>query len=171
MSKPLNCEQLKAIAMLAQGESENEVASTLSKSRSWVQQVKRHPEYQKIKDANTDAVVQAVAENTKKGASQTFSEWENRRRVQREREWQISQALLDKAQDMIEQFSLEEKRWSLKDVCSCLEISSKLARSSAQMWDEDLNAAITLVRKFGFDVVDTQRQDGCAFESVGEDEF
>ncbi|MDF5718260.1 MAG: hypothetical protein PUP93_31430 [Rhizonema sp. NSF051] len=72
---------------------------------------------------------------------------------------------------MIEQFSLKEKRWSLKDVCSCLEISSKLARESAQMWDEDLNAAITLVRKFGFDVVDNQVQDGYPFESVGEDDF
>ena len=156
--------------MLAQGESENEVASTLSKSRSWVQQLKRHPDYQKIKDANTDAMVQAFAENTKKGASQAFSEWESRRLMQREREWQLSQALLDKAQDMISQFSLEEKRWSLKDVCSCLETSSKLARESAQMWGEDLNAAITLVRRFGFDVVDNQLQDGYAIESVAEDE-
>jgi transcriptional regulator len=76
--KPLTLLQIKAIALLAQGSSEHEVADALGKSRSWVQTVKRHPEYRKIKNTSVDAIAQAVVEQVKQSTINDLEEIRNR---------------------------------------------------------------------------------------------
>jgi len=68
-------------------------------------------------------IFQAEIEETK---------WHDRRREIREREWEVSNALLNKAADMLNK-DLGFCSWNLRDAGRFAEIASKLARVAARM--------------------------------------
>jgi hypothetical protein len=82
--------------------------------------------------------------------------WVARRDEQRQREWEISQNLMDKAQEILKEF-LAQQKYSVRDAAALAETASKLARASAELWGGDLNGAIALVKQYGYEVVDPRR--------------
>jgi hypothetical protein len=75
---------------------------------------------------------------------------ESRRFVVSEHEWEISQKLLEKAIELLP--SVKGAR--LDAIVQAVNQASTLMRSSADMFDGDLNAAINVIKKAGFQVID-----------------
>ena len=135
--KPLAPQQIKAIALLGQGLSEHEVADALHKSRSWVQSVKRHPEYQKIKSASTDAIAQAVVEQVKQATIDDLEEIRNRFRAASDLIFESAYSYLSKIRDRIqsletaEDISPQRLAQSMKLASEAIVISLDLSKASA----------------------------------------
>jgi len=160
--KPLTSLQLQAVSLIADGQTETQVATACKKSRSWVQELKRREDFQvAIKEAqrNKESLKQGLQEVQKEvfqeKISEVLEEWKTRQGQLREREWEISQKLLLKAEEMLE-FSIEERRWTFRDAAMFLDVASRIGRQSSELWQSDLNAAIQVVLKYGYEVVDTQ---------------
>lgn len=62
MSKPLTVLESKAAQLMSSGFTESQVAEACGKSRSWVQRLKRRPEFQEIVGRSTKEITQAVAQ-------------------------------------------------------------------------------------------------------------
>lgn len=162
MPKPLNSLHLQAAALLAEGKTESEVAVACGKSRSWVQELKRREDFQaaveenrKKKEVHKQELQQFQKELFQEKISEALEDWIARQQQLRQQEWELSQKLLLKAQEMLE-FSIEERRWNFRDACQFLETASKIGRLSSELWQSDLNAAIQIVLKHGYEVIDTQ---------------
>lgn len=97
--------------------------------------------------------------------------WHERRRQIREKQWEMSQALMAKAEKML-QFPLISKeisedgqtiikpaKWGFRDAATLTQLAVDLGRESSELWGDDLNAAITLVRKYGFGLTDKYQLD------------
>ncbi len=69
----------------------------------------------------------------------------------RSQEWELSQLLLDKARKALEDLEISGR---IQNIANALKIGSELGRISSELWSSDLNAAISLVRQYGFDIVD-----------------
>jgi len=170
--KPLNSIHLQAASLIAEGRTESEVAAACSKSRSWVQELKRREDFQaaieearKKKEVDKKELQQFQKEVFQEKITEVLDDWIARQSQLREQEWQISQKLLLKAQEMLE-FSIEERRWNFRDACQFLEVASKIGRLSSEMWQSDLNAAIQIVLRHGYEIIDIQEiEDG---ESLSE---
>ncbi|MGG6297813.1 hypothetical protein ACQ4M4_25755 [Leptolyngbya sp. AN02str] len=74
--------------------------------------------------------------------------WEARRIDLRDRQWLLSIALLEKASTLLEIKSDSE---TVKDVAAIVQKGCALARQAAQLQD-DLNAALLTVDRFGYEV-------------------
>ena len=165
MSKPLTSLQLQAACLIADGQTEIQVATACKKSRSWIQDLKRREDFQaavkeaqRKKNSLKEGLQQVQKEVFKKKISEDLEDWKARQQQLREQEWEISQKLLLKAQEMLE-ISIEERRWNFRDACQFLEVASKIGRLSSEFWQSDLNAAIQVVLKYGYEVVDTQQSE------------
>ena len=92
--------------------------------------------------------------------------WQERRRQMREKQWEMSQALMAKAEKML-QFPLTTKelsedgqtvikpaKWGFRDAAAMTQLAVALGRESSELWGDDLNAAIMMVRKYGFGLTD-----------------
>lgn len=165
MPKPLNSIHLRAASLIAEGKTESEVAAACGKSRSWVQELKRREDFQaaieearKKKEVHKKELQQFQKEVFQEKISEVLDDWIARQSQLREQEWQISQKLLLKAQEMLE-FSIEERRWNFRDACQFLEVASKIGRLSTELWQSDLNAAIQVVLRHGYEVIDTQQSE------------
>jgi hypothetical protein len=163
--KPLNSIHLRAASLIAEGKTESEVAAACGKSRSWVQELKRREDFQaaieearKKKEVHKKELQQFQKEVFQEKISEVLDDWIARQSQLREQEWQISQKLLLKAQEMLE-FSIEERRWNFRDACQFLEVASKIGRLSTELWQSDLNAAIQVVLRHGYEVIDTQQSE------------
>lgn len=135
-ANPLTPLQLQAVALLAQGLSEHEVAEALGKSRSWVQSVKRHPEYKKIKDASTDAVAEAVVQHAKEATLSDLEEIRNRFKLASDLIFESAYGYLEKIRDRIqtleeEDVSPQRLGGSLKQASETLAIALELSKSAA----------------------------------------
>jgi hypothetical protein len=173
VSKPLTSLQLQAASLIANGQTETQVATACKKSRSWIQDLKRREDFQaavkeaqKNKESFKQGLQQLQKEVFQKKVSEDLEDWRSRQKHLREQEWEISQKLLLKAQEMLE-FSIEERKWSFRDAAIFLEIASRIGRQSSELWQSDLNAAIQVVLKHGYEVVDTQQTEyGESFSEV-----
>lgn len=143
--------QLQAALLAAQGFSAKEVADHVNVSLRTIQRWQKLPLYiQTIQTLSS----KVRSESIEKLADELIEEnqiWEQRRRELREREWKLSNLLLEKAEKILEDSDLEISPRQLSNI---LEIGSDLARRAAEMWDSDLNAAIALTRRYGFNVVE-----------------
>lgn len=149
--RELESAQLQAAILIGQGVSTKETADRLNVSLRTVQR------WQKL-DLFVETV-QNLANKVRKGSIEKLADeliqenqiWEQRRRELREREWKLSNLLLEKAEKLLEDSELEISPRQLSNI---LEIGSDLARRAAEMWDGDLNSAIALTRRYGFNVVE-----------------
>jgi transposase len=143
--------QLQAAILVAQGVSTKEAADRIGVSLRTVQR------WQKL-DLFIETV-QSLSSKVRKGSVDKLADeliqenliWEQRRRELREREWKLSNLLLEKVERLLEDTNLEI---SPRQLSNMLEIGSDLARRAAEMWESDLNSAIALTRRYGFNVVD-----------------
>ena len=159
-------QQLRCARLLAQNFSEQEVSSQLGVSRSTVQRWKRLTGFREaIEKAKIGK--SPFETETQKSQKQVLEEivqedlkdWSLRRQELREAEWRICQKLLHKAEEMLN-FSLEERKWSFRDAVMFLEISSRIGSQSSELWQGDLNGAIALILKYGYEITDSQEQAG-----------
>jgi transposase len=143
--------QLQAAILVAQGVSTKEAAHRVGVSLRTLQR------WQKL-DLFIETI-QTLGNKVRKGSVEKIADeliqenliWEQRRRELREREWKLSNLLLEKAERLLEDTELEISPRQLSNI---LEIGSDLARRAAEMWEGDLNSAIALTRRYGFNVVD-----------------
>lgn len=97
--------------------------------------------------------------------------WQERRRQMREKQWEMSQALMAKAEKML-QFPLTTKevsedgktvikpaKWGFRDAAAMTQLAVALGRQSSELWGSDLNAAIAIVHKYGFGLTDKFKSD------------
>jgi transposase len=155
----LSSEQLKAVQLFIDGASEQEVSDACGCSRSTVQRWKRKPEFQLAIENGKQQVEVLFKEEIKKSQQQIIEiqvqSWEARREELRELEWQLSERLFRKGEEMLS-IPLEEKKWTFREAFLCLQTASELARKSSQTWDDDINSALQLVRSFGYAIIDEQ---------------
>lgn len=143
--------QLQAAILVAQGVSTREAADRVGVSLRTIQR------WQKL-DLFVETI-QSLGSKVRRGSVEKIADeliqenliWEQRRRELREREWKLSNLLLEKAEKLLEDVDLEISPRQLSNI---LELGSDLARRAAEMWDGDLNSAIALTRRYGFNVVD-----------------
>lgn len=155
-------DQLRAIELLSEGITETEVASILSKSRSWVQRQKKIPEFKEaiksFKQKTASIFKEELEKNQYEAIQKEVESWEIRRQFLREQEWLASQKLFELAMKMLDDPLLQEKRWTFKDTTNILQVASELARVSSELWSSNLNAAIELTRRYGYDIIDQQQE-------------
>lgn len=85
--------------------------------------------------------------------------WATRREEFRERQWDLADQLLKRAEDMlrsplsnIDKEGNASEKWNFRDIANFIAEGSRLSRQSAEAWDGDLNAAIALVHKYYADL-------------------
>ncbi|HIK39787.1 hypothetical protein [Thermoleptolyngbya sp. M55_K2018_002] len=85
--------------------------------------------------------------------------WATRREEFRERQWRLAEKLLERAEEMLERsLSSTDKdgniieRWNFRDAATFVSEGTKLARQAAEIFDSDLNAALTLVERYHDDL-------------------
>jgi hypothetical protein len=112
----------------------SEVARRCNKSRSliarwsqrwdWVERARAWDDYvQGTVFESKDEVIRRVAEEEAEA-------WVARMRAQREQEYQMSQRLIAKAQEMLDS-SLDTSRWSMRDASAFLDAAARLVRQAA----------------------------------------
>jgi hypothetical protein len=87
-------------------------------------------------------------------ASAEESEWHQRRQQLREKEWQVSELLFQKAEAALRDLELVGR---IQNIANALKIASELGRKSSELWDSDVNAAIALLLKFDYEVKDKKQ--------------
>lgn len=152
--------QYQAIQMLLNGASDKEIIASCNCSRTTLHRWKKNPEFKSALSTGmekTDAIFKEQIEKSHKELIEKEVEaWKERQIRVREQEWLASEKLFALGIKMLESVNIEEKRWSLKDVTTILETSSNLARLSSEMWSKDLNAAMQLVLRYGYEIIDKQ---------------
>lgn len=78
-------------------------------------------------------------------------EWSLRREQLRAREWEASELLFQKAMQALRELELSAR---MQNIANALKIASELGRKSSELWGDDLNAAVTLLLRYNYDVVD-----------------
>lgn len=85
--------------------------------------------------------------------------WALRREEFRERQWRLAEKLLDRAEEMLgRSLTTTDKdgntieRWNFRDAATFVSEGTKLARQAAELFDGDLNAAMTLVERYHDDL-------------------
>lgn len=143
--------QLQAAILVAQGVPTREAADRVGVSLRTIQRWQKLDLFvETIQSLGSKVRTASIA----KIADELIQEnqiWEERRKELREREWKLSNLLLLKAEKLLENVDLEISPRQLSNI---LELGSDLARRAAEMWSGDLNSAIVLTRRYGFDVVD-----------------
>ena len=151
--------QIKAAELLGQGKSQGEVADCVGVNRRTIVRWLAIPEFKNLcyglrsRPALREfPPIRARIEN--------LSEWDlddplsrdEAHKELRKLEWQISIAILKKALTSLE--NLEFSR--VRDLMNSVEIASSLARKSGEVFSSDINAAIDLLKRYDFDVIDRQ---------------
>jgi hypothetical protein len=91
-------------------------------------------------------------------------EWHQRRQKLREKEWAVSELLFQKAEAALRDLELVGR---IQNIANALKIASELGRKSSELWDSDINAAIALLLKFNYQIIDKNLVD----EEESEDEI
>jgi hypothetical protein len=153
---PLSPKQLQALTLIGRGDSPRTVALAIGVSYRTIYRWLTLPEFQNL----TEQISTQTRILTVEGATESFQKeqeiWQSRREQLRTQEWDISQLLLKKAQKALENLEISGR---VKDVVDAIKIGSELGRVSSELWSSDLNAAISLVRQYGFDVIDARESD------------
>jgi len=156
----LTHKQYLAIQMLINDATDKEIIASCGCSRTTLHRWKKNPEFQaaitSVKQQTDSIFKEEIARRHKELIENDVDAWKQRQLTIREHEWLASEKLFALGMTMLESVNIEEKRWTMKDVTSILETGSNLARLSSEMWNKDLNAAIQLVLKYGYEIVDKQ---------------
>jgi transposase len=160
--------QLQAAILVAQGLSTKEAADRVGVSLRTVQR------WQKL-DLFIETI-QSLSSKVREGSVNKLADeliqenliWEQRRRELREREWKLSNLLLEKVERLLEDADLEI---SPRQLSNLLEVGSDLARRAAEMWEGDLNSAIALTRRYGFNIVDAIGEKDNELEESEEENY
>jgi predicted DNA-binding ribbon-helix-helix protein len=148
---PLSPKQLQALTLIGRGDSPKSAALALGISCRTIYRWLTLPEFQDL----TEQISSQTRSLTVEGAAESFQKeqqiWQIRREELRSQEWQISQLLLKKARKALENLEISGR---IQNIANAIKIGSELGRASSELWSSDLNAAISLVRQYGFDVVD-----------------
>lgn len=152
--------QIKAAELIGQGKNQQEVADCVGVNRRTVVRWLSNPEFKNLCYGlrNRPSPIQDVAQIRIK--IENLAEWdfddplsrETAHQELRKLEWQISIAILQKALGSLE--NLEFSR--VRDLMNSVEIASSLARKSGEVFSSDINAAIDLLKRYDFDVIDRQ---------------
>lgn len=156
----LTRKQYQAIQLLINGASDKEVIASCNCSRTTLHRWKKDSEFKSALTTGiekTDAIFKEEIEKTNKELIENeIHTWKQRQLATRENEWVASEKLFALGMKMLESVNIEEKRWSLKDITTIFETGSSLSRLSSEMWNRDLNAAMLLVLRYGYEIVDKQ---------------
>ncbi len=151
--------QIKAAELLGQGRSQGEVADLIGVNRRTIVRWLANSEFKNLcYGLRSRPVAQEFIPI--RSRIENLSEWdlgdplsrEEAHQELRKLEWQISIAILQKALVSLE--SLEFSR--VRDLMNSVEIASSLARKSGEVFSSDINAAIDLLKRYDFDVIDKQ---------------
>jgi hypothetical protein len=80
--------------------------------------------------------------------------WNRRRSEIREREWQLSEKLLNKAEKLLD----ENSSLSRQSIPAMVQTASVIGRKASELWQDDLDAAITILRRFGFAIIPPEQE-------------
>lgn len=154
--------QIQAAELLGQGLTHQEVANRVGVSRRTIVRWCRDSDFKNLSYGLRSRT--ALPHNQEiapiRVRIDSLSDWDfdnplsrdDAQRELRRLEWQISIAILQKALTSLE--NLEFSR--VRDLMNSVEIASSLARKSGEVWGGDINAAIDLLKRYDFDVIDRQ---------------
>jgi hypothetical protein len=151
----LSPKQLQALSLLGRGDAPKSVAATLKISARTLQRWQLLPEFRDLIEKISNQTKSLTVESATESFQKEQQIWQTRRDELREQEWQISQLLLKKARRVLEDFEISGR---IQNIANALKIGSELGRMSSELWSSDLNAAISLVRQYGFDVIDASAE-------------
>jgi hypothetical protein len=162
--------QLKAAELIGAGLNHQEVADRIGVSRRTIVRWLGNPEFKNLCYGLRSRTPEHQHLSPIQSRIDSLTDWdlddplsrEAAHRELRRLEWQISIAILQKALTSLENVEFSRPR----DLVNCVEIASSLARRSGEIWSTDINAAISLLRRFDYDVVDRQILD----EQIGINE-
>ncbi|OKH33799.1 hypothetical protein NIES2119_22070 [[Phormidium ambiguum] IAM M-71] len=80
----------------------------------------------------------------KERARLSAQQWDERRTELRTKQWQMSQLLLAKAEEMLS-FSLAERRWTFRDATSMIQLGVDLAKTATEVPSFDVYEAIRVL--------------------------
>jgi hypothetical protein len=140
---------------MGRGEPPKSVAAALGISQRTVYRWSLLPEFQDLFTQISNQTKSLTVESATESFQKEQEIWQNRRDELRQQEWEISQLLLKKARRVLEDFEISGR---IQNIANALKIGSELGRMSSELWSSDLNAAISLVRQYGFDVVDVSNE-------------
>jgi hypothetical protein len=152
----LSEQQRRAATLLSRGDSPNTAGNAVGVSGRTVLRWKLIPEFDQLLQRLTQKADSLAVDVTAEAIKEDYELWESRRKNLRQLEWELSELLLTKSKELLQSLELHPR---LQNISAAIEVGSNLARRSAELWDDDLNAAISLVRRYGFDVMDRQKLD------------
>ncbi len=149
--------QIRAAELLGQGFTQQEIADQIHVSRRTIIRWCQDPSFKNLAYGLRSRPTHQ--ENIPlRSRIENLSQWnlddplsrDEAHQELRKLEWQISIAILQKALVSLE--NLEFSR--VRDLMNSVEIASNLARKSGEIWSSNINAAIDLLKRYDFDVID-----------------
>jgi hypothetical protein len=153
---PLSPNQLKALTLMGRGDSPKSVALAIGVSLRTIHRWLILPEFQDLIKKISNQTKSLTIETATESFQKEQKIWQERRNELRSQEWELSQLLLKKARQALEDLEVSGR---IQNIANALKIGSELGRISSELWSDDLNAAISLVRRYDFDVVDRHKLD------------
>ncbi|MUH00493.1 hypothetical protein F7734_52790 [Scytonema sp. UIC 10036] len=106
MPKPLTVLESKAAQLISSGFTESQIAEACGKSRSWVQRLKRRPEFQEIVGNSTkeiaQVVTQVVVEDVRKSLTEDLEVFRQRYSSASTLIYELAIAYLNKLKERVE---------------------------------------------------------------------
>lgn len=158
----LSPKQFQALSLLGRGDCPKSVAASLNVSARTLQRWQLLPEFRDLIEKISNRTKSLTVESATESFQKEQELWQIRRDKLREEEWEISQLLLKKAREVLENFEISGR---IQNIANALKTASELGRLSSELWSGDLNSAISLVRQYGYEVVDLNEKDDEADES------
>ena len=162
----LSPKQLQALSLLGRGNTPKSIAATLDISTRTLQRWQLLPEFRDLIEKISNQTKSVTVENVTESFQKEQQIWQARRDELRKQEWEISQLLLKKARQALEDLEISGR---IQNIANALKIGSELGRISSELWSSDLNAAISLVRQYGFDIIDVSVKEN-ELEEPGEED-
>jgi hypothetical protein len=163
----LSPKQLQALSLLGRGDAPKSIAATLDISTRTLQRWQLLPEFRDLIEKISNQTKSLTVESTTESFQKEQQIWQTRRDELRNLEWELSQLLLKKARQALEDLEISGR---IQNIANALKIGSELGRVSSELWSSDLNAAISLVRQYGFDIVDVNTKENEFEEFEKEDD-
>jgi predicted transcriptional regulator len=148
---PLTPKQLMAASLIAQGFAQKDVALEMQITPRTIQRWQREEAFQQAIEKFSEQVVKISAEAVSNLVAKQTESWSDRREWLREKEWKLAELLIEKCETILRDMELHAR---LQNIANALEVASKLGRKSSELWGDDLNAAISLLLKYDYEVRD-----------------
>jgi transposase len=153
--RELDPSQLRAAILVSKGLSPTEVGDEVGVSARTIQRWQKIDLFAQTVENLSRKIREQTLEKTTDSLVEENQIWAERRLLLRSQEWEISQLLLEKVRKALEDLEISGR---IQNIANALKIGSELGRVSSELWSSDLNAAISLVRQYGFDVIDVSNK-------------